>query len=386
MVEPLYTDHASGDAGAIRIGLIGATPGRGWAGMAHVPAIRAVPGLTLYAVATRREETARAAAEAFGAPLWFDDADAMIAHDGVDAVVVAVKAPHHHALVKQALLAGKPVYCEMPFGHTLEEARDLETLARERKVTTAVGLQGRFSPWLRQIRDVVASGRLGRLLSTSLVAFDELSVGTIDQANAYLLDIANGANPLTIHSAHYIDALCFALGQFTTVSAITVVSRPRVVVRQTGEVLPATSPDQIALCGRLEDGAVASFLMRAGSGGDPSFRWEIQGEDAVLSVTSTGYLMWRPLTLELWDEKTKHQDVLPPPEPADEWATIATVEGPAQHVAYAYAAFAQDIRTGSKTSVTFSDALRRLETMEAIRAAAHSGMATSPESVPRRQR
>ena len=146
-------------------------------------------------------------------------------------------------------------------------------------------------------------------------------------------------------------------------------------------MLTATSPDQIALCGLLEDGAVASFHMRAGSGGDPSFLLEIQGEDAVLRVTSTGYLMWRPLTLELWDAKTKHRDVLPPPEPAEGWANVATVEGPAQNVAYAYAAFAQDIRTGSRTSVTFSGALRRRETMEAIRAAAQSGMAKSPASV-----
>ena len=381
MVEPLNTDHASGNAGTIRIGLIGATPGRGWAGMAHVPAIRAVPGLTLRAVATRRGESARAAAETFGASLWFDDAGAMIARDDIDAVVVAVKAPDHYALVKQALLAGKPVYCEMPFGHTLEEARDLEALARERRVPTAVGLQGRFSPWMRQVRELVANGRLGRILSTSLVAYDELSVGSIDQGNAYMLDVANGANPLTIHSAHYIDALSFVLGELATVSAITAVSRPEVVVRQTGETLTATSPDQIALCGLLEGGAVASFHMRAGSGGDPSFLWEIQGEDAVLRVTSTGYLMWRPLTFDLWDAKTKHPDVLPPPEPAGEWANVATVEGPAQHVAYAYAAFAQDIRTGSRTSVTFSDALRRRETMEAIHAAAQSGMAKSPASV-----
>lgn len=116
----------------------------------------------------------------------------------------------------------------------------------------------------------MATGRLGRILSTSLVAYDELSVGTIDQGNAYLLNVANGANPLTIHSAHYIDALSFALGELTTVSAITAVSRPRVLIRQTGEVATATSPDQIALCGLLGNGAVTSFLMRAGSGGDPS--------------------------------------------------------------------------------------------------------------------
>lgn len=77
----------------------------------------------------------------------------MIARDDVDAVVVAVKAPDHFALVKQALLVGKPVYCEMPVGHTIDEARELEALARERKVPTAVGLQGRFAVGATGARD-----------------------------------------------------------------------------------------------------------------------------------------------------------------------------------------------------------------------------------------
>jgi predicted dehydrogenase len=363
----------------VRIGLIGATPGRGWAGMAHVPAIRATPGLTLQAVATRSARTARAAAEAFQAPLWFDDARAMIAHDEVDAIVVAVKAPDHYAFVKQALLAGKPVYCEMPFGHTIAEARELEALARELGVSTAVGLQGRFSPWVRQVREIVAGGGLGRLLSTSMIAYDELSLGTIDQGNAYLLDIANGANPLTIHSAHYIDALCFVLGELETVSALTAISRPNIVVRQTGATITSTSPDQIAVCGRLVDGTIASFHLRAGSG-DPSFRWEIQGEDASLRVTSTGYLMWRPLTLELWNAEAKKWDPVPPPAPLPDGEDVPGPEGPARFVASAYAAFASDILTSSARSVSFTDALTRRETMEAIRAAAHDGRATSPTS------
>jgi hypothetical protein len=38
------------------------------------------------------------------------------------------------------------------------------------------------------------------MLSTTLIAYDELSLGTIDEGNSYLLDIANGANPLTNYS------------------------------------------------------------------------------------------------------------------------------------------------------------------------------------------
>jgi len=366
-------------AGQIRIGLIGATPGRGWAGMAHVPAIRAVRDVTLQAVATRSNETAQAAAEAFGAPRWFGDAGDMIADDEVDAIVVAVKAPAHYALVKRALLAGKPVFCEMPFGHTIEEARELEALARAAGSVTAVGLQGRFSPWLQQAREIVRSGRLGRVLSTSMIVNDELSTGTIDQGNAYLLDVANGANPLTIHSGHYLDALCFTLGDLVTVSATTAISRPVVVVRQTGRSIAATSPDQIVASGLLDTGAVVSFHMRAGSG-DPSFVWEIQGEKAMLRVTSKGYLMWRPLKLELWDVGAKQWEVVSSAANSSGNAGTSALDGPASFVASAYAAFAADILTGSRQSISFTDALAGRETVEAIRIAALNGIATRPSA------
>ena len=361
----------------IRVGLVGATPGRGWARSAHVPALRSVPSLALHAVATRSEASARAASEAFGAPLFFDNSDAMIAHDEVDAVVVAVKATDHFDIAKAALLRGKPVYCEWPFTRSLAQARELDALARACGVTTAVGLQGRFSPWLRQVRDIVAGGRLGRILSTSLVAYDELSLGSVDEGNAYLLDAANGANTLTIHSGHYIDALCFVLGEFSTVAAVSTVSRPEVVIRQTGATIRATSPDQIAVSGLLDTGAIVSYHLRAGSG-DPSFTWEIQGEDAVLRVSSAGYLMWRPLKLEVWDSAAKRWDVIPPPDPSHGESDRQTVEGPARFVASLYEAFASDILTGSRRSVSFADAARRRETMEAIRAAAQDGVTRSP--------
>jgi predicted dehydrogenase len=181
------------------------------------------------------------------------------------------------------------------------------------------------------VREIVASGRLGRLLSTSLIAYDELSLGTIDEGDAYLLDVANGANPLTLHSAHYLDALCYVLGELVTVSATTAISRPRIVVRQMGETITSTSPDQIAACGLLADGTIASFHMRAGSG-DPSFRWEIQGENASPRVTSTGYLMWRPPTLDLWNAPAKQWEPVPPPAPLP-GGEVPGPEGPAQFVA-----------------------------------------------------
>jgi predicted dehydrogenase len=51
----------------MHVGIIGADTKASWAKLSHVPAINALPDLRLAAVATRNEQSARAAAEAFAA-------------------------------------------------------------------------------------------------------------------------------------------------------------------------------------------------------------------------------------------------------------------------------------------------------------------------------
>src|SRR4051812_33610062 len=106
----------------LRVGIIGADTKASWAGASHIPAIRSQPGLLLSAVATRREETAKAAAEAFGAKRWYADPYALIRDETIDIVTIAVNVPGHKDLVLAALQAGKAVYCESPLGATVAEA------------------------------------------------------------------------------------------------------------------------------------------------------------------------------------------------------------------------------------------------------------------------
>ena len=93
----------------IRVGIVGANAKSSWAKVSHVPAINGLPGLKLTAVATRNEQSAREAAEAFGAERWFSDPFAMIRETSVDVVTIAVKVPAHRELVLAALHAGKTV-------------------------------------------------------------------------------------------------------------------------------------------------------------------------------------------------------------------------------------------------------------------------------------
>ncbi|WP_208823096.1 Gfo/Idh/MocA family oxidoreductase [Pseudonocardia alni] len=59
---------------------------------------------------TRHEESARSAAEAFGAQRWYADPLELVHDPSIDLVTVAVKVPAHRELVLAALAADKAVY------------------------------------------------------------------------------------------------------------------------------------------------------------------------------------------------------------------------------------------------------------------------------------
>jgi predicted dehydrogenase len=126
----------------IQVGIVGANAQKSWAQVSHVPAINGLSGLTLAAVATRNEHSARQAAQAFGAGRWFSDPFVMIDDDLIDVITISVKVPEHRGLVLAALSAGKAVYCEAPLGRTVAEAEEMANAVGS--LHTAIGLQGRL--------------------------------------------------------------------------------------------------------------------------------------------------------------------------------------------------------------------------------------------------
>src|SRR5579864_2891085 len=111
----------------IRVGIVGASAHRGFASVAHIPALQALPDFELVAVCTSRQQSAEEAARHYGAPLAFSDPEQLAAHPDVDLVTVSVKVPDHYTPVMAAIAAKKHVYCEWPLGRdTVAATRMLE--------------------------------------------------------------------------------------------------------------------------------------------------------------------------------------------------------------------------------------------------------------------
>jgi predicted dehydrogenase len=343
----------------IGVGIVGVNSGRGWASRAHIPALEALGDVfDIRAIASTDLERAREAAQAFGVPAFYDCNDALCRDPGVDLVVVTVKVPDHCDILVGALNAGKHVYCEWPLGRTLQEATELAALARRRGVHAVVGLQARTSPEITFLRDLVAQGFVGRVLSTSVIASGRSWGPTVEQPSLYLLDVRNGATMLSIPFGHTVDAICSVLGEFDRVTATLAVRRDRIVAVETGRRVAMTSHDQVAVSGLLEGGAVASVHFRGGMSAGENFLWEINGEDGDLSITAeSGHIQMSELTIR----GAKKDHVLAPIKIPAHYRRAARsfASGPSRNVGVLYARLAADISNNTQTAPSFETALAR---------------------------
>lgn len=97
------------------------------------------------------------------APRAAPDLDALLRDAGIDAVYVATPHSSHAEFIRGCLLAGKPVLCEKPMVPSLAIARELVSLARERRVFLMEALWTRFLPIYARVRDWLGSGAIGRV-------------------------------------------------------------------------------------------------------------------------------------------------------------------------------------------------------------------------------
>lgn len=352
--------------GTIRVGIIGADTKMSWAGSSHVPALANLPGFKLAAVATRSADSAREAAEAYGADRWFDDGMALIASDAVDIITVAVRVPAHRELVLAAIAAGKPVYCESPLGSSVAESEVMADAARASGVPTLIGLQARYNPALRRAAEMVASGAIGRPLTARVISTTSGFGPAFPAAYDYFNKIEAGANLLTISVGHTLDALEAVVGAIAEVDARTAILYPSVQLVDTGETSRRETADQVAVLGRTRDGC--EFVVDVNGNvpiEDANFVMEVRGTDGWLKLTGGSLFGFQGGDLAL----TSSASFDPPEAPA----VGAGAAPPAVNVGEAYAALARDMREGTRTAMGFELAVYNSRLIAAVDQAARTG-------------
>jgi predicted dehydrogenase len=256
----------------LRVGIVGASASRGFASIAHIPALQALPQYEIVAVCTTRPENRRGGRPTLRRETGVLGPGADGRTPDVDLVTVSVKVPDHYRPVMAAIDAGKHVYSEWPLGRDTNEAVRMLDAAERRGVRHAVGLQGQMSPAINYVKDLIADGYVGRVLTATMIGCAGNWGAAIDRA--YQADRTNGANLMTITGGHQIDALCYCLGEFRELTAFAVSQRDRIPLEATGEMVAKDTPDQLVVNGivggKNAEGAVVSFQIRGGMTAAPS--------------------------------------------------------------------------------------------------------------------
>ena len=179
------------------VGIIGASAGRGWAKLSHVPAVQQLAGFELVAVASGSQQKADEATKAFGARMGYANGKELIQDPNVDIVTIAVKVPDHRELVLAGLAARKHVYCEWPLGRNLAETEELAQAAREAGVHVVIGLQTRVNAALLRAQVLLASGAIGRVLSARVLSTTAAFGPKVEAELAFAEEAANGVTQVT---------------------------------------------------------------------------------------------------------------------------------------------------------------------------------------------
>ncbi|CAK7213960.1 hypothetical protein SCUCBS95973_001978 [Sporothrix curviconia] len=317
----------------LKVALVGlsARATTSWAARAHLPYLLSERGrarFQIVALVNSSIDAAQAAiafynlpadtTKAYGDPAALA-ADITAGKIEVNLVSVATRVDVHHPVALPILKAvaaaeKKPsdfgVLVEWPLASNVRDAEELARLTGPSTgIRSAVGLQGRVSPVYLAVTELIASGKLGRVLSGNATAFGgSVSRDSIVEGLAYFLDRSIGGNAITIGLGHLIDAIQFAIGDLKDTKAQSQIQLPHVKLLHKNDdgsstvakTVTSDVPDLITVLGRLaprtgagaeyfSDGS-ASFQVRFQRGGvfpgEPAYVLTVTGDKGELRLVS----------------------------------------------------------------------------------------------------
>ena len=138
--------------------------GPGGIARAFAKDLQLLEGHEVAAVGSRTLSNAQEFAKTFGGTAY-GSYEELVADPTVDAIYVATPHPSHKENVITALNAGKPVLCEKPFAVNAHEAREMVAAAEKNGVALMEAMWARFLPHYADVREIIASGVLGQILT-----------------------------------------------------------------------------------------------------------------------------------------------------------------------------------------------------------------------------
>ena len=254
--------------GVIALGWMGRLHSRGFAQVGErYPELGVKARLV---VAADPVEANREAALALGFEKAVADYREALADPEVD--VVSICAPNflHHEIAMAAIAAGKPFWIEKPMGVSAAQSREIAQAAQAAGLATATGFNYRHQPAIAHARELVRSGKLGRITNARVWLIADYASSPDGPFTWRYTRSQAGAGVVGDLLSHGIDLAQFLVGRVTEITAMTdtfIKTRPiplgvgvgHAAVAVSDERREVENEDYVAALARTESGALVTL-------------------------------------------------------------------------------------------------------------------------------
>ena len=218
--------RAEREAPHIGIGMLGYA----FMGKAHSNAYKKIPYMMypppaipdLVAICGRNADAVAEAAKRYGYNRYYTDWREMLGDDEVRIFDNGAPNSAHMAPSIAAAQAGKHIFCEKPLGRSPEESKAMLDAVTQAGVKHMVGFNYRFLPAIRLARELIETGKLGRIYHYRATYLQEWVLPHYHTPMTWRLekDVA-GCGALGDLGTHLIDLGRFLVGEIESVAAMT---------------------------------------------------------------------------------------------------------------------------------------------------------------------
>ena len=186
------------------------------------PAYQQTKGFELAAVMRRNLDMAKDYATRHKVPKYFNDADALINDNQVDAVYIATPPDSHMYYALKVAAAGKPCCIEKPMARNFEECVEINKAFEDRNIPLFVAYYRRTLPRFLQVKTWLENGEIGTVRHINWVL--NQAPGENDRSGAYNWRTDKKIAPggyFDDLASHGIDLFCFLLGNISKAQGIS---------------------------------------------------------------------------------------------------------------------------------------------------------------------
>ena len=374
----------------LRVGVIGL----GFAGRTHIRSAR-LAGADVIGIADVSADRADAAAKSLGVPRAYESPTDLIEASDADLIHVCTPNAFHFRYAEAALLAGKHVICEKPLATSVAEGTRLLELSRSRRRVATVPYVYRYHPMVREARERVRQGELGRLYLIHGSYLQDWLLESTD-TNWRVRSSVNGpSRAFADIGTHWCDLIEWVTGQrFTEVQAVLATTLPERLGHDHQETFgngsgrggkqeAVDTEDLACLLLRTDSGTVGSLTVSQVSAGHKNRLWfELDG-----SRESLRFNQENSEYLEIGTRESTQIIRRDPTQGSAEQRRLATLPaGHAQGWGDCFEAFVRDTYSAvngaaSDDLPTFAAGLRSIHLIDTVlRASRQPGWYSVPEA------